>query len=163
METNENLYELPQPEDIPVREKEDAMGAYLMMFAAIGAGLPLPIINLIAVIIYYYLNRDKSNFVKFHTLQSLWSQIPVTLLNAVGVIWLARSWFLHTSISDELKGFIVMLILLNLVYFTFSMIAAVKARKGRMYYFWFFGQMAFQTAFTKNEAVESKPVNLPPQ
>ncbi|MCH8319303.1 MAG: hypothetical protein IIA88_12580, partial [Bacteroidetes bacterium] len=39
---------VPQPDEIPTREKEDAMGAYLMMFAAIAAGLPLPIINLIA-------------------------------------------------------------------------------------------------------------------
>ncbi|MCH8330385.1 MAG: hypothetical protein IH946_03240, partial [Bacteroidetes bacterium] len=47
---------LPQPDDIPTREREDAMGAYLMMFAAVAAGLPLPIINLIAAIIYYYVN-----------------------------------------------------------------------------------------------------------
>ena len=31
---------LPQPQDLTVREKEDAMGAYLMMFAAWGAGSP---------------------------------------------------------------------------------------------------------------------------
>jgi len=39
-------YPLQQPEDISEREKEDAMGSYLMMFAAVAIGLPLPIINI---------------------------------------------------------------------------------------------------------------------
>ena len=76
---------LPQPEDMETREKEDAMGAYLMMFASIGAGLPLPIINLIASIIYFILNKSKSRFVKFHSHQSLLSQIPTSLMNSVAV------------------------------------------------------------------------------
>ena len=46
------FHPLQQPDEIPEREKEDAMGAYLMMFAAVAIGLPLPIINLIASIIY---------------------------------------------------------------------------------------------------------------
>jgi hypothetical protein len=54
---------LPQPDDISIREKEDAMGAYLMMFAAHAIGLPLPIISLVAAIIYLYLNRKTSRFV----------------------------------------------------------------------------------------------------
>ena len=75
-------YPLPQPEEIPEREKEDAMGAYLMMFAAVAIGLPLPIINLIASFIYYYINRKKSRFIHFHSLQSLLSQIPALHVRA---------------------------------------------------------------------------------
>ena len=41
-----------------IRIKEDAMGAYFMMFATAAMGLPLPILNLVAAIIYYYVNRD---------------------------------------------------------------------------------------------------------
>src|SRR6267154_5926913 len=80
-------YPLPQPEEIPEREKEDAMGAYLMMFAAVAIGLPLPINNLIASVIYYYINRKKSRFIHFHSLQALLSQIPTTLINWGVVIW----------------------------------------------------------------------------
>ena len=65
--TNEELYHpVEQPDDIPTRDREDAMGAYLMMFAALAAGLPLPIINLIAALIYYFTNRAKSRFIEFH-------------------------------------------------------------------------------------------------
>jgi len=78
---------LPQPDEIEVRVREDAMGAYFMMFATAAIGLPLPVLNLVAAIIYYFINRDKGRFVRFHTLQSLYSQIPVSLLNSGLVAW----------------------------------------------------------------------------
>ena len=67
----EKYVKLPQPQDLSEREKEDAMGAYLMMFAALATSLPLPIINLIAAIVYYYINRKKGRFIHFHCLQSM--------------------------------------------------------------------------------------------
>ena len=90
MEPTQEYHPLPQPDEISTREKEDAMGAYLMMFASIGAGLPLPIINMIAAVIYYYINRSKSRFVKFHALQSLLSQFPTSIINAIAVIWFVQ-------------------------------------------------------------------------
>ena len=56
---------LPQPNELDEREKEDAMGAYFMMFAALASSLPLPIINLIAAVIYYYINRKKTGLFTF--------------------------------------------------------------------------------------------------
>src|SRR5258706_9210434 len=81
------FHPLQQPEEIAEREKEDAMGAYLMMFAAVAVGLPLPVINLIASVIYYFINRKKSRFIHFHSLQALLSNIPTTLINWGVVIW----------------------------------------------------------------------------
>jgi len=78
---------LPQPDQISEREKEDAMGAYLMMFAAWGLGLPLPLLNLLAAVIYHMVNRKKSPFVAFHSLQSLLTQVMVSLLNAGLIAW----------------------------------------------------------------------------
>lgn len=72
---------LPQPGEISKREKEDAMAAYLMNFAAWGAGLPMPTLNLIASAIYYLINRKKSRFVAFHCFQAFTSQLPTTLIN----------------------------------------------------------------------------------
>ena len=62
-EQTQEYYPLEQPDELSTRQKEDAMGAYLMMFAALGAGLPLPIINLIAAVIYYYINKSASSVV----------------------------------------------------------------------------------------------------
>jgi hypothetical protein len=59
MEEEKAYHPVPQPEELSNKEKDDAMGGYLMMFAALAVGLPLPIINLIASIIYYYTNKKK--------------------------------------------------------------------------------------------------------
>ncbi|MFC2114756.1 DUF4870 domain-containing protein [Bacteroidota bacterium] len=160
---NYNYYELPQPDEIPLREKEDAMGAYFMMFASMAIGLPLPIMNMIASIVYFYVNRSKGRFVKFHTLQSLLSQIPVTLLNAGGVFWLIRIFVLDLGFTDYFKGYVIMIIVANLIYFIYSIIGAVKARKGQFFYFWFFGPYAYQLVYRINETGDViKPVNKPP-
>jgi len=159
-------YPLPQPAEIPEREKEDAMGAYLMMFAAVAIGLPLPIINLIAAIIYYYINRKKSRFIHFHSLQSLLSQIPTTVINWGLVIWsvgilLRENW----KLTPEFWGYAIFAGTSTLLYFVFSLIAAYKARQGRMYYFLFFGKVAYEAAYKmvpEKPGESSEPANKPP-
>ena len=66
--SSEKYVKLPQPHELSEREKEDAMGAYLMMFAALATSLPLPIINLIAATVYYYVNRKKRKVYSFSLL-----------------------------------------------------------------------------------------------
>jgi uncharacterized membrane protein len=162
----DNYYPLPQPSDLTTREKEDAMGAYLMMFASIGAGLPLPIINLIASIVYYYINKSNSRFIRFHSLQSLISQIPVTLLNAVLVFWTIRI-IIYSSIEfDQLYfGYLATVVISNFIYFIFSIIGAVQARKGKFYYFIFFGKIAYEQVFRLPEFTPeiADAVNKPPK
>ncbi len=144
-------YPLPQPEEIPEREKEDAMGAYLMMFAAVAIGLPLPIINLIAAIIYYYINRKKSRFIHFHSLQSLLSQIPTTIINWVLVVWgvailLRENW----KLTPEFWGYAIFAGTCTLLYLIVSLIGAYRARQGKMYYFLLFGKIAYEAAYKIN-------------
>ena len=134
-------HELPQPEELSKKEKEDAMGAYLMMFASIGAGLPFPIINLIAAVIYYFVNRKKSRFVKFHSFQSLISQFPTTILNAITLSWTIRNFLTDSDFDQSFFGFLIAVIVTNIAYFVFSIIGAVKAKKGQMYYLFFFGRL----------------------
>jgi uncharacterized membrane protein len=154
---------IPQPEEIEVRAREDAMGAYFMMFATAALGLPLPILNLVAAIIYYYVNRDKGRFVQFHTLQSLYSQIPVSLLNCGLVAWTIVNLATDLDFTGFYWGYLVMTALADLVYFIFSIVGAVKARKGQFYYFIFFGKVAYHQVYrVRHEPVSSGPVNRPP-
>jgi len=157
---------LPQPDEIGQREREDAMGSYLMMVAALAAGLPLPIINLIASVIYYYVNRNKSRFVKFHALQSLWSQLPTTALNIGLVFWTLQIFaFENFVLTDMYKGYVGVVLVANLIYFIFSIVGAVQSRKGRMYYFIFFGKLAYQLAYAIRPGEEDggvPAVNKPP-
>lgn len=156
-------HKLPQPDEIETRVKEDAMGAYFMMFATSAIGIPLPILNLVAAIIYYYVNRSKGKFVQFHTLQSLWSQIPVTLLNSGLVAWTIVNLVRDLDFSSYYWGYLVMVGIANLVYLIFSIVGAVKARKGLFYYFLFFGQIAYHHVYQiRPERHDSSPVNRPP-
>ncbi|MCU0430382.1 MAG: DUF4870 domain-containing protein [Cytophagaceae bacterium] len=162
-----NYHELPQPEDLSKKEKEDAMGAYMMMFAAVAVGLPLPIINLIAAVIYYFVNRNVSRFVHFHALQALISSIPLTLMNGVGLFWGIRILFSEDwHVSQVFYGYLGTLIILNISYYIMGILAAVKAYKGRMFYYWFFGQLSYHYVFQVRETdtMEKKSsVNRPPQ
>lgn len=157
MNNESSYYLLPQPDQIPEREREDAMGAYLMMFAAVAVALPLPVVNLIAAIIYYYVNRIKSRFIHFHSLQSLLSQLPTTLLNWGLLYWSLRIWFFDSlEMDDYYKGYLLTTILANILYLVFSIVAAVQARKGRMYYFLLFGKLSYQIVFSKSSSITYK-------
>lgn len=156
-------YPLPQPDQIEVRVKEDAMGAYLMMFATSAIGIPLPILNLVAAIIYYFVNRSKGKFVRFHTLQSLYSQIPVTLLNSGLVAWTIVNFARDLNFTNFYWGYLVMVAVANLVYFIFSIVGAVKARNGIFYYFLFFGKIAYHQVYrVRPEKILASPMNKPP-
>ena len=164
---------LPQPHELSEREKEDAMGAYLMMFASLATSLPLPIINLIAAVIYYYINRKKGRFIHFNCLQSLLSQLPTTLVNWGLLYWGLQIFFFDNyELSDYFYAYLGFSIIANLVYFIFSLVAAVRARKGIFMYFIFFGPYAYQKVYAKrnrlnydnedfNPEVEQS-VNTPP-
>ena len=156
---------LPQPHEIPKREREDAMGAYLMMFAAWGVGLPLPLLNLLAAIIYFFTNKKTSRFVSFHAYQSLLTQIPISILNASAVAWTLRNLYKDYAFSDYFWTYFIFIGLWNLIYMVFSIIACVQARKGRFYYFWVFGRIAFARYYGPDAVSleEREKPNLPPE
>lgn len=177
--SRENYHPLPQPNEVSSRNREDGMGAYLMMFASLGIGLPLPIINLIAAIVYYFVNRKKSRFVHFHTLQSLISQLPTSILNAIGVFWTFSLLFKQSDVllveetSDLVElfpnmyvGYLIMVVVANLIYIIFSIIAASRAYKGRFYYMLFFGRIAYNYVYKVRPGDDTEnngDVNLPPR
>jgi uncharacterized Tic20 family protein len=166
MELQTAYHPLEQPHELTTREKEDAMGAYLMMFAALGAGLPLPIINLLAAIIYYYIHKSKSRFVQFHAYQALIATVPTALINAGLMFWAIRIFFFEGwHVTNNFKGYVAAAVIANLAYFVIGIIAAIKARKGMYYYYIFFGKIAYQKVFAikENAVVSDAPLNQPPR
>ncbi len=140
---------LPQPEEISEAEKDDAMGAYFMMFASWAIGLPLPLLNLVAALIYHVLNSRQSRYVAFHAYQSLLSQIPVTLLN-VGVIgWLVAIILGGSSFVPLFFLYLIVVVVANLLYLIFSVVALVRARRGEIYYIPLFGRLSFSRYYGK--------------
>ncbi len=159
-----NYHPLPQPDEIGIREREDAMGAYFMMFATAALGLPLPILNLIAAIVYYYVNRSRGRFVQFHTLQSLYSQIPLSLLNIGLIVWLVLNLVKDLVFTELFWGYLIMTAVANIVYLVYSIIGAVRARKGHFYYFVFFGKLAYAQVYrVRAERASPEQINKPPK
>ena len=147
---SEFYYPLPQPHELSEREKEDAMGAYLMMFASLATSLPLPVINLIAAVVYYYVNKKKSRFIHFNCLQSLLSQLPTTLVNWILLYWALQIFFFENyEVNDYFYAYLGFSVLANLIYFVYSIVAAVRARKGLFMYFILFGPYAYQQVYSK--------------
>ncbi len=162
---------LPQPNEISKKEKEDAMGAYLMMFAAMGAGLPLPFINMVASLVYYFINKNRSRYVAFHSYQSMITQIPISILNGTVVIWLFRNIFTYENWQFSTAFFIYLgfVIIWNIIYTVLSITACIKARKGLLYYMFLFGTISFDR-FYGNSAIKQQEMmntkkpenNIPP-
>ena len=156
---------LPQPEEISSAEKDDAMGAYLMMFAAWAIGLPLPILNLIAAVIYFYVNKKTSRFVAFHAFQSLISQIPVTLINIALIVWLLRVLLAGLPFTGGFYVLLCIMICSNILYVIFSIAALARAKKGNFFYIPFFGRVAFSRFYGPNAVSLDSSVkeNRPPE
>ena len=152
--------ELPQPQDVSARERDDAMGAYLMMFAAWGVGLPLPVINMLAAVIYFFVNRRRSRFVAFHALQSLISQVPVTVVNVVAVVGVVRAVWSEHPLSSEFWGYLIFAAAVNLAYIAVSLVALGRARRGRFFYLWLVGRYAY-TRYFGPDAVSFTPPEEP--
>ncbi len=160
----ESTIVIPQPDQLTNREKDDAMGAYLMMFGALGAGLPLPFISTIAAIIYHVLNAKKSPFIGFHSLQSLLTESLLSVLNAIVVVWGMRIWWMKSvHITEWFLTLCIFALIWNLIYALFSIIACINAKNGRFYYFWVIGRIAFRHYFSAAQKNRPQPANLPPQ
>jgi uncharacterized membrane protein len=158
----DKYYPVPQPDQVTRRERDDAMAAYLMMFASFAVGLPLPIINLIAAAIYIFINKG-NRFVRFHSLQSFYSQIPVTLLNSVLWVWVVvYLLIMGYSADDTFWSFLLFVGVVNLLYTIFSIVGAIRAYHGRFYYFIFFGRLAYMQAY-KKDLKKNDIINEPPK
>ena len=160
-----NYHPIPQPEEINTRERDDAMGSYFMMFATTAIGLPMPILNLIASVVYYYVNKSKGRFVQFHILQSLYSQIPVTALTTGLFIWTIRNLVGYQVFTELYWAYLTLTAIVVIIYFIFSIVAAIQSNKGQFYYFLFFGKLAYHVAFKEIEKdnIISTPVNRAPK
>jgi uncharacterized membrane protein len=102
--------------------------------------------------------------VQFHTLQSLYSQIPLSLLNIGLIVWLIINLVRELSFTEAFWGYLIMAAVANIVYLIYSIIGAVKARNGLFYYFLFFGKVAYTQVYRiREERPSAGMANKPPK
>jgi len=122
-------------------EAEKASNSYLMSVIAIMAGLPLPIINLLATLIFYLGNRKGTFFVRWHCTQALISQLSVLFMNSYGFWWTVAIILDKDDISSNYIAYMITILLFNLFEFVVTIYTAIQTRKGKHVEWWFYGPL----------------------
>ena len=120
-------------------ESEAASNSYLMSLIAIIIGLPLPIINLIATLIFYLGNRNSTYFVRWHCTQALLSQLSMLFINSFGFWWTLSIIFTDETITSKYIAYIVAVIIFNLTEFIATIYTIIQTRKGIHVEWWIYG------------------------
>ena len=138
----EHYQGIMNPTELPgEHEAERASNSYLMSLIAIIAGLPLPIINLIATFIFFLGNRKATYFVRWHCTQALLSQVSMLLINSFGFWWTISLIFGDREIDSSFLAYIITALLFNLTEFVATIYALVQTRKGIHVKWWLYGDL----------------------
>lgn len=132
------------------QELEQASNSYLMAIVAVIAGLPLPVINVIASVGYYLGHTKASYFVRWHCIQSILAQAIMIPFNSFAFGWTVALLTSDTPISFiNLQGgyngepesliynprnyilYLAIVLILNLAEFFTVIITAGEVRKGK--------------------------------
>ena len=122
-------------------ESERASNSYLMALIAIVAGLPLPIINLIATFVFFMGNRKGTYFVRWHCTQALLSQLSLFFINSFGFWWTVSIIFSDEVITSRYIAYMITGFMFNMADFFATIYSAIKTRKGKHVSWWFFGSL----------------------
>ena len=122
-------------------EREKASNSYLMSLVALIAGLPLPIINLLATFFFYIANRKGTYFVRWHCTQALLSQLALLGINSASFWWTISIIFTVEKVSNQYFAYIFTVILFNLFEIFSTIYAAIQVRKGKHVQLLFFGNI----------------------
>ena len=122
-------------------EAEKASSSYLMSLIALVAGLPLPIINLMATFFFYVANRKGTYFVRWHCTQALLSQLSVLFMNSVAFWWTISIIFRDESVTNNYLSYLIAVIIFNVFEFIATIYTAIQTRKGIHVEWWFYANL----------------------
>lgn len=122
-------------------EAEKASNSYLMSLVVVMAGLPFPIVNLLATLFFYLANRKGTFFVRWHCTQALLSQFSILLINSFGFWWTLSIIFGHETVSNNFIAYIMVLLVFNIAELILTIYTAINTRKGIHVEWWFYGDL----------------------
>jgi len=135
------IKDIPFPYDPGEHEAEKASNSYLMSLVAVIAGLPLPIINLIATLIFYLGNRNSSFFVRWHCTQALLSQLSLLAINGLAFWWTIAIIFDKEALNNNYLSYFITVLSFNLIEVAATIYTAIQTRKGIHIEWWFYGSL----------------------
>lgn len=129
------------PTTIDETTAEKASNVYLMSLVGIMAGLPLPILNLLATIIFYLGNKRAANFVRWHCIQGMLSQILLFFINTITFWWTISILFYKEELSNMYFSYLIFAIIINLIEVVSTIYTAIMVRKGYHIQWFFYGPL----------------------
>ncbi len=120
---------------------EKSSNVYLMSLFGVMAGLPLPILNLIATIIFFIGNKKAQPIVKWHCIQGMISQFVLFIFNSVSFWWTISILFYKEEITNNYLSYLIFVIILNVVELISTIYTAIKVRKGQNIEWWIYGPL----------------------
>jgi len=126
------------------QEVEKASNGYLISLIAIKAGLPFPVFNLLATLIFYLGNRKSTYFVRWHCTQLLFLQLTLFVINGIAFIWTMLIIFGDFTVTNHYLAYIITMLAFNAIEYVVTIYTAVRTRKGDHIVWWFYGSLAQQ-------------------
>lgn len=130
-----------EPITVTEHECEAASNCYLMSLVVLIIGVPLPIINLIATLIFYFNKQNATYFVRWHCLQALLSQITLFIVNVIGLWWTIAMVNHYAAFSIVYMAYISFAVLCNVVEFIMTIYTAIEVRKGISIEWWLYRRL----------------------
>lgn len=118
-------------EHIYQQDLEQASNSYLMAVISVMAGLPLPIINVVASFIFYLGYKRASYFVRWHCIQAIMAQAVMVPFNSIAFAWTIRLLVNNQSPDFYFAAYIFAILIFNIVEFLTVIITASMVRKGK--------------------------------
>jgi uncharacterized Tic20 family protein len=130
-------------------EAEKASNSYLMSIIAIFAGLPLPIVNFIATVIFYLGNKNGTYFVRWHCTQALLSQLSIFFINSFAFWWTILILFTDKPITNNYIVYFFVALIFNLFELIATIFTAIKIRKGLHVEWWLYSNITSKICNSK--------------
>jgi uncharacterized membrane protein len=111
-------------------ELEKASNAYLMSLIALMAGMPLPILNLLATLIFFWAQRRGSYFVRWHVMQALLSQFVLLFFNSYLFWWVIDGLMGQRLFGKEFWWYLGFVLVFNTIEWIATIYTTIMVRKG---------------------------------
>jgi uncharacterized Tic20 family protein len=122
-------------------EAEKASGSYLMSMMAMAVGIALPIVNLIATLIFFIGNRRSTYFVRWHCTQALISQLSMLPVNSVVVGWSLSILLTDRMVTNAFVAYVMVAAVLNSMELVMTVRSAIRTRRGEHVSWYFYGPL----------------------
>ncbi len=123
----------PQP-----HEFEKASYAYLVSILSFVVAIPLPIVNLVATLVYYLGIRKSTYFVRWHGIQAILTQLAILPFNSIAFWWFVDALINEESLSMNFWLYLIFVLIINATEFIASIITASSVRGGRHVRWWIY-------------------------